>query len=130
MPRLVKRPDGTGLCSHCCVAMAAGVPLSRVIEHFPDIHAGMSGKELAQALRTFGVPCAERFRRVSKEKPVPPQRALLSITRPKEEGQKRREKAHCLLVWDGKVLDPDQRWPEGYIKWKITSYLEIYPKIT
>ena len=80
------------------------------------------------ALGSLGVSAALKLRRVPKNKPVWPQRAILSIHRPKEEAVGRKELGHWMLAWDGKILDPSGRWPEGYDKWKITSFLEIYPK--
>jgi len=126
MPRLVKQPEGTGMCGHCCIAMASKTPLKRVIELIPDTQEGTTAKQVATVLRHLGVNCADRLKRVSKNKPVWPPRALLSIHRPKEDTVGRKEIGHWMLAWDGKILDPSGRWPEGYEKWKITSFLEIY----
>jgi len=124
-PRLIVEPDESGLCGQCCVAMAAGVSLKRVVKQMGKHTGGTYTKDVVAALRHFGVPCADRLRRVARSRPVWPTRSILVIHRPPEEAGGRKAKWHWLLAWDGKMYDPGNRWPEGYGKWRITSYLEI-----
>lgn len=126
MPRIIVQPHGSALCGQCCVAMAAGVSLERAIEVLGESRSGTTTKQIVQALRYFGVQCADRPRRISRAKPVWPERAILTIHRPKEEEVGRRSLYHWMLAWDGKILDPGKAWPDRYEKWRITSHLEIY----
>lgn len=123
-PTLVVQPDGSSLCGQACVAMAAGVSLDRAVEAVGHIkERGTHTHEVVKALRLLGVPCASKMKRLGKVKPVMPKRGFLHINRP--EGNKRNAKFHWMLIWDGKIFDPGNRWPEGYNGWRITSYLEI-----
>jgi hypothetical protein len=118
---LVRQPDGSSYCGQACVAMIAGVSLEDALAACkPHPRGGGTvTPEVVAALRKFGVRCADRrCRRVSREKPVLPQRALLSIMRPK------RNRWHWMVTWDGVIYDPADRWPE-YEGWRTTSYLEI-----
>lgn len=125
-PKLILQPDGSSLCGQCCVAMAAGVGLSSVRVLLPEHLGGTTTRALVGALRSLGVNCADRLKNISKSKHTWPKRAILSVMRPEEPEMGRKRKDHWLLAWDGEILDPGGRWPEGYDKWKITSYLEIY----
>lgn len=116
--RLVRQPDDSALCGQCVVAMAAGVSLDRAISAVGHRKKrGTWTREIVAGLRALGVGCSERLRRVSRNKPVLPQRAVLCIT---NGGRK----WHWMLTWDGEIYDPEARWPD-YAGWRITSYLEI-----
>ena len=98
--------------------MAAGVSLARA-EKAVGHSGGTTTGDVVRGLRALGVDCAFRLRRVSRTKPVMPRRAVVLIT----SRHPRRE--HWMLLWDGEIFDPGQRWPEAYRDWRITSYLEI-----
>jgi len=123
--RLVRQPEGSGLCGQACIAMAAGVSLDRaceVVGHRKE--RGTTTREVVRALRTLGVPCADRLRRVSRARPHLPKRAIVAIHRPPEENRHRGQ-WHWMLAWDGVIYDPGASWPDRYRDWKITSVLEI-----
>lgn len=123
-PSLIVQPEGSSLCGQACVAMAAGVSLDRAIEAVG--HAKKRGtytREIVAGLRSLGIPSATRCKPLSKRKPVLPKRGLLAIFR--DESNKRPQKFHWMLIWDGHIFDPGGRWPDGYDGWRITSYLEI-----
>lgn len=103
--------------------MAAGVTLREAIDAFghEKVRGTYTG-EVVAALRRLGVGCGDRLKRVSKAR-VLPKRCIVCIQRQKESG--RRYLGHWMLYWDGVVYDPDGRYPEGFEKWRITSYLEI-----
>lgn len=122
MIRRLVQPDGSELCGQVCVAMAAGVSLPKAIEAVGH-DRGTTTREIVRALRTFGVPCADRLRRLSRVRPALPKRAIVAIYRPSEEH--RSERAHWMLHWDGEMFDPGDSWPDRYHNWRITSYLEI-----
>lgn len=123
--RLIRQPEGSELCGQACVAMAAGVSLKRSVEAFGHRRA-TSTREVVNALRHFGLSCADRLTRLSRARPNIPRRAIVVIHRPAVEGE-RRSKWHWMISWEGQIFDPGGRWPDGYDKWRITSYLEIYP---
>jgi hypothetical protein len=79
---------------------------------------------LIEALRFFDVDCADRLKCISRTRPVWPKRAIIHVMRPREEN--RHQRGHWMLWWDGVMLDPGGRWPNGYVNWKIASSLEIY----
>lgn len=124
--KLVAQPQGSSLCGQCCVAMAAGVSLTRAKEIIGH-DSGTTTREVITALRALGLNCADRMVRPSRQRPNLPARAILAIHRPKNPDEKRLAKWHWMLTWDGVIYDPDNRWPDGYQNWKITSYLEILP---
>jgi hypothetical protein len=102
--------------------MAANVSPQRAVEVFGhEKDRGTYPREIKDALTALGVAHAGRFRRVSPTKPVYPPRAILYAHR-----HGRPKQAHWLLIWDGKIFDPEGVWPDGYRNWHITSYLEIY----
>jgi hypothetical protein len=120
--RLVTQPDGSSLCGQCCVAMAAGVTLDRAIEalgHRKD--RGTDTREVVAALRSLGVGCADRCKRVSRQRPVFPAKAFLAVNKPGVITPR----CHWMLTWDGKIYDPSNAWP-NYRDWRITSYLELF----
>ena len=123
MPRHIIQPPESSLCGHCCVAMAAGVGVERVIEEIGH-EDGTTTKELVAALHALNVPCGGTLLRFSRVKPVLPKRCIVYIHRYGEKG--REPRGHWMLSWDGKIYDPGGRWPEGYANWRITSYLEIF----
>lgn len=123
MPRHIIQPEGSSLCGHCCVAMAADVSLDRAIEEIGHEH-GSTTKDLIGALRSLGVGCADKMQRISKKRPIVPKRAIVLIHRPPD-GPHRSWQTHWMLAWDGEILDPGNRWPDAYKNWRITSYLEL-----
>lgn len=122
MIRRLVQPDGSEVCGQTCVAMAAGVSLPKAVE-IVGHDRGTTTREIVRALRTLGVPCADRLHRLSRIRPTLPKRAIVAIYRPKEDD--RRERAHWMLQWDGTMYDPGNAWPDRYQNWRITSYLEI-----
>jgi hypothetical protein len=122
--KLILQPDDSELCGQACVAMAAGVSLKRAISAIG--HKGdTSTADVVFGLRSFGLTCADKLVRISRKRPMPSARAMIVIHRPAVEHERRNPKWHWMLSWDGKIYDPGGRWPEGYDKWQITSYLEI-----
>lgn len=117
------QPEGSSLCGQTCVAMAAGVSLDRAIEVFGNRNSTYT-RQLVAALRVLGLECADRLRRVSKNRVTPP-RAILCA---RWLNRKRKPRLwHWVLVWDGRVYDPAGRYPEGYgSDCEFTSYLEIF----
>ena len=121
--KLIVQPEGSYLCGQACVAMAGGVSLQRassVIGH----ERATSTKDVRDALRELGLECADKLVRVSRARPQLPERAIVVIHRPAVPGE-RSAHWHWMLSWHGKMYDPGDRWPAGYDKWRITSYLEI-----
>ncbi len=115
---LVRQPDGSSLCGQCCVAMAAKVSLKDAIAAVGhEKKRGTHTHEVIAALRKLGVGCSGKLKRVSRTKPILPQRAMVVITTGKT-------RWHWMLVWDGVVYDPEGRWPD-YHGWRISSCLEI-----
>jgi hypothetical protein len=115
----VRQPEGSSLCGQACIAMAADVSLDRAVEAVGHSKPrGTYTSEVIAALRLLGVGCADRLRRVSRQKPVLPARAMLHIN---NDGGR----SHWMLTWDGVIYDPEDRWPD-YTGWRITSYLEIH----
>ncbi len=122
--KLVLQPEKSGMCGQACVAMAAGVSLKRAIEAVGHSRS-TSTDDVVFGLRSFGVMCADKLVRISRKKPMPSPRAMIVIHRPAVEHERRKPKWHWILSWDGTIYDPGGRWPEGYDKWKMTSFLEI-----
>lgn len=118
--KIVLQPEGSGLCGQACVAMAASVSLKRAIKAVGHSR-GTDTKDLVFALSKLGVPCSGRLVRISRKRPNIPPRAIIHINVTNEQ----RDDSHWMLNWDGKIIDPGARWPEGYGKWRIVSYLEI-----
>jgi hypothetical protein len=110
------QPSDLPVCGQTCVAMAAGVSLERAYEVFGH-QSGTTTREVVQALRHLGINCADRLRRCSKTRAIPA-RAILHT---REQGGRR---AHWMLMWDGRVYDPADRYPDDH--WPIVSYLEIF----
>jgi hypothetical protein len=122
-PNLIIAPEGSNCCGQACIAMAAGVSLDRAFEATGK-RGGTHTKHVVAALHVLGVKTDARARRMSKTKPVLPQRCLVSICTKKVKGEYKL--GHWMLHWDGKMYDPRGTWPEGYDGWTITSYVEIY----
>lgn len=120
----VIQPEGSSICGHCCVAMAAGVSLTRAIDLIGH-ERGTKTSEIVIALRLLGVPCDSKLKRVCRKRPHLPKRAVVAIHRPYVEG-KHRGRWHWMLTWDGTIYDPGNSWPDSYRDWKITSALEIH----
>lgn len=125
--KLVEQPEGSSLCGQACIAMVTGSSLERAV--FVVGHKnGTYTSDLIKAIRVLGCDCADRLRRISKQRPVLPKRCIVSIVKWVGEGPTRRQrKGHWILSWDGVIYDPGGVWPESYDKngWTITSYLEI-----
>lgn len=119
MPSLVRQPQGSSLCGQCCVAMAAGVSLDRAVEVVGHARSrGTYTREIRDALRVLGVGCADRCRRVNRDLCNLPRRGIVTIH------TKGRRLGHWMLLWDGEMFDPENRYPD-FEGWKITSFLEI-----
>jgi len=125
--KLVRQPDGSSLCGQSCVAMAAGVSLKRAVAAVGHSRiGGTHTREIVAALRALGVECADRCRKVSRKRPVLPQRGMVVIHQPKGEHGVSYHRWHWILTWDGQIYDPAGLWPDRYTDWRITSYLEIF----
>lgn len=130
--KLIRQPEESSLCGQACVAMAAGVTLEEAIEAVGHRRKrGTLTREVVAGLRSFGLKCADRARKVSRIRPVFPKRAVLALRKPKPnpDGKKNYESGnwHWLLVWDGEVYDPSGlTWPDDYKGWRVTSYLGIF----
>lgn len=122
--KLILQPEGSHLCGQACIAMAAGVSLKRAVESVGH-KRGTHTKDVIAALGALGVECSPRLVRISRKRPNLPARAIVAIHRPAVENERRSSIWHWMLTWDGKILDPGGRWPEGYEHWTITSFLEI-----
>lgn len=118
-PRVIRQPEGSSLCGQACVAMAAGVSLDRAIKVVGH-EGGTTTAEVREALRDLGVGCADKLRRISRQRPHPPKRAVLAVK------GIRNWRWHWVLTWDGEIYDPAGYNLSDYKHWKITSYLEIY----
>jgi|SRR5665213_1220751 len=121
--KIVRQPEGSHQCGQACVAMAAGVSLKRSIKavgHERSTHTS----DLIRGLRALGVECADKLVRICRRRPHFPPRAIIAIHRPAVKGE-RREAGHWMVAWDGEIIDPAGRYPDGFQNWKMTSYLEI-----
>lgn len=126
MIHLIRQPEGSALCGQACVAMVAGVSLERaigVVGHQRGTHT----RDIVRGLRCLKVVSSGKLRRISRARPVIPNRAIVAIVyyamRP--DGTRGQRYAHWLLSWDGVIYDPGEAWPERYVGWTMTSYLEI-----
>ena len=100
--------------------MIAGVSLQTVRDLIgEDGEDGTHTKHLVEALKSLGVNCDTRLRRVSRKLPMLPARAIVAIHGPKK------RRWHWLVSWDGEIFDPDGCWPHLYKDWRVTSYLTI-----
>lgn len=109
----------TRTCGQIAVAVAAGVPLTQVLNYIGHMH-GSTTKELIRALKHFGLKCDTKCR-VLKEKP---KFALAQVHSPRKPGW------HWIVVEGNKIYDGafgrangTVDWPSGF---RITSYLEIF----
>jgi hypothetical protein len=124
-PSLIIAPEGSNACGQACVAMAAGVSLDRAIDVVGKRKkSGTRTKDVVDALYALGVKTDSRARRLSKKRPVLPQRCLVSICTKKVNGEYKL--GHWMLYWDGEMKDPRGCWPDGYDGWAITRFVEIY----
>lgn len=98
--------------------MACGVTLESVIAFAGD--QGMTTEDVIEALRFFGLSCADRLRPVRSELPRRVSRAILHTRQ-----RYKRTCGHWTLLWDGGVFDP--AGPHTLIHYPTTlvSYLEI-----
>ena len=122
--KLILQPEGSHLCGQACIAMAASVSLKRAIEAVGH-ERGTNTRDVVAAFAALGIGCSSRLVRISRKRPTLPARAIVVIHRPAVEYERRNPHWHWMLTWDGKIYDPGGRWPEGYVQWKMTSYLEI-----
>ena len=117
--RLVRQPEGSSLCGQACVAMVAGVSLDRAIKATGHSRRGGTHTwEIVEALRKLGIRCSERCRRLSRNRPDYPQKAILVV---RKNG---RGLYHWVYYEAGVHYDPEDRWPR-YDGWRVTSYLEV-----
>lgn len=112
--------------------MAAGVSLKEAIEAVGHNKTrGTYSREIVAALEKLGVPHEKKFRRLPKNKPVLPRRAIIGISqwKPDKHGTLRMRQCHVMLTWDGQIMDPSDGWPDLYKErgWCITSYLRLWP---
>lgn len=118
--RLVRQPEGTSLCGQACVAMAAGVSLDRAIRVVGHSKPrGTHTWEVVKALRNLGVSCSDRCRRISRNRPEYPSKAILVVR------QNGNRLYHWVYYEEGVFYDPEDRWPR-YDGWRVTSFLEIF----
>ncbi len=118
-PALIKQPENSALCGQCCVAMAAAARLSAAIDAMGDTPRGTTTADVVHGLRALGINCADRLKRTSKNRVLPP-RCIITM-------EWSRRCGHWMLYWDGHLLDPGDRYPEGYDSHcRIVSYLEIF----
>jgi hypothetical protein len=116
---LVRQPIDSSLCGQCCVAMAAGVSLTKAIEAVGHgRRGGTSTREIIAALRRLGVRSVDRCHAISRARPEYPRRALLVM---RQNGNRR---WHWVYYENGQFHDPQGRWPD-YDGWRVTSYLEL-----
>ncbi len=109
------QPVGSRLCGQTCVAMIADVSLSDAIKAVGHAH-GTTTRELASALRKFGIDCTDRLKRISKKSSLP-ERCIVGVVWDKKNGGYHR---HWIVRWDGEFFNPDPS--DGY---RMTSFLEI-----
>lgn len=122
MPKLILQPKDSALCGQCCIAMATGVSLKRVIKFTGQHPDGMSTSEVKAALRHFGMQCAERMRPVKFHLgPVQMRRAMLHTTQRIVPSTH-----HWSLLWDGGIFEPGGPYTALYFPTTIVGYLEIY----
>ena len=114
---LIFQPPGSSLCGQCCVAMAAGISLEESIKVFGHRHATRT-KEVAQALNALGIQCPSQRLKPLTDRDSWPTRAIIKEIY----GPTRKRKSHWILLWDGKVYDPDPHDAPGT---KYSSYLGI-----
>src|ERR1035437_8529670 len=113
----VEQPDGSSLCGQACVAMVADVSLAEAVQLIGKRgHSGTRTRDLVKALRSLGVGCADKLKRVSRVRPVYPRRAILAVAKYAwvSDGTREQRKCHWMVTWDGVVYDPGGRWPNGY----------------
>lgn len=115
--KLIVQPNGS-TCGQCCVAMAAGVPLESVLAFAGD--EGMTTEDVVEALRFFGLRCADRLRPVRSALPERVSRAILHTRQ-----RYKRSSGHWTLLWDGGVFDPAGPHTVIHFPTDLVSYLEI-----
>jgi len=114
---LIIQPKGSSLCGQAVVAMAAGISLEESIRIFGHRHATRT-KEVARVLNTLGIQCPSRRLKPLTDRDPRPTRAIIKEIY----GPTRKRKSHWVLLWDGKVYDPDPHDAPGA---KYSSYLGI-----
>ena len=121
----LRQPEDSSLCGQTCVAMIADVSLAAAIAAVGH-RRGTHTKDVIRALRSLDVCCADRLRRISRARPVIPQKAIVAIVQyvPRADGKRDQRLAHWMVSWNGVIHDPGGRWP-NYDGWTMTSYLEI-----
>lgn len=114
---LVMQPTVT-TCGQACIAMITGRSVEEVIQAMKTDGPASIG-QLMEALDFYGIPHAERNKRISKKNPEPYNRSILTVHT--QEGY-----THWTLLWDGKYYDPEFGLIRGdYPHGKITSFLSI-----
>ncbi len=124
MPELILQPPNSETCGHFCVAMAASRSVDEVVAVIGHSHATHTW-EVRDALRHFGVACADRCKVMKRLVPTLPKRGLLVVRKEEKSYLPGKRLHHWMLAWDGTILDPGGKWPH-YEGWRVTSYLEIY----
>lgn len=133
--RLVQQPPESSLCGQCCIAMVAGVSLSRaiaVVGHERGTHTC----DLIRTLHALGVDCASKAARVRRADKgfVFPETAIVHVRWQKgttASGNKR-WRGHWVVYHRGAYMDPaadgDARWPNDYppaAGARAVSYLKV-----
>lgn len=122
MPKLILQPDDYS-CGQCCVAMATGMSLQKVMAftgHDPD---GMSTADVRRALLRFGVYSARRMHPAGTRGlgSMHDGRAILhTAQRPTPKF------GHWVLLWDGGIYDPAGARTALHYPTDIVSYLRIH----
>lgn len=105
-------------CGQACIAMLVNKDVSDICKLLHTGNGITIGK-IIEALNHYGVRHAEKNVRLSKNNPILPNIAILTVHLP--------EYAHWVVYYKGCFLDPEFGKIEGdYNIGKITSYLEIF----
>ena len=113
--KLIRQPkDNNSLCGQACVAMVAGVSLEKSVKTFGSRGCTTTG-QVVIALRKLGVKAPlVRAKRVTKARPAP----QFCIAKMRFKG---RRMGHWVVIWKGKIYDPDSRPGTGL----LTSFVGV-----
>lgn len=115
---LIKQPTSL-TCGQACIAMIAGKSVDEVIKDMKTDRSTSIG-QLIEILDVYGIPHAERNKRISKKNPTPYKFSILTVHM--DAGY-----THWVLMHDSQYYDPEFGLITGeYPHGKITSFLEIY----
>lgn len=119
---LVRQPKNSNLCGQACVATIAGVSIEESIKAFDGTRGKTRTKQVAKALRKFGIECGDRLIRLSGKV----NKTSFCMVRLHFNNAKH---THWTMYSNGLFYDPDfgilRAYPERV---RQTSFLPIKPR--